>query len=74
MGTDRVVCVSSYVKQPSGLPLSFVNLAKKQGIPDLDNHGLISVAEAGTLQVTLSLIYSVGNMGTHCGKVLGVIA
>ncbi|GAA5826010.1 hypothetical protein JCM5353_008995 [Sporobolomyces roseus] len=40
---------------PSGLPLSFINLAKRQGIADKDNHGLISVAEAGTLQVNRSL-------------------
>ncbi|GAA5862653.1 hypothetical protein JCM3774_001092, partial [Rhodotorula dairenensis] len=36
---------------PSGLPLSFVNLAKRQGIPDPDNRGMTSVAEAGTLQL-----------------------
>ncbi|GAA5979464.1 hypothetical protein JCM11641_005403 [Rhodosporidiobolus odoratus] len=36
---------------PSGLPLSFVNLAKRTGIPDADNRGMTSVAEAGTLQV-----------------------
>ncbi|GAA5929629.1 glycoside hydrolase family 47 protein [Sporobolomyces koalae] len=35
---------------PSGLPLSFVNLARKKGLPDADNHGLISVAEAGSEQ------------------------
>ncbi|GAA5913944.1 glycoside hydrolase family 47 protein [Sporobolomyces salmoneus] len=35
----------------SGLPLSFVNLAQQKGIPDEDNYGLISVAEAGTLQL-----------------------
>jgi mannosyl-oligosaccharide alpha-1,2-mannosidase len=33
--------------QKSGLPLSFVNLAKKTGLPDSDNFGLVSVAEAG---------------------------
>ncbi|BGP54276.1 hypothetical protein JCM8202_000709 [Rhodotorula sphaerocarpa] len=36
---------------PSGLPLSFINLAKRLAIPDEDNRGLISVAEAGTLQL-----------------------
>ncbi|GAA5891356.1 hypothetical protein JCM6882_004669 [Rhodosporidiobolus microsporus] len=36
---------------PSGLPLSFVNLAKREGIADADNRGLTSVAEAGTLQI-----------------------
>lgn len=33
--------------QPSGLPMSFVNLAQRQGIPDPDNRGMTSVAEAG---------------------------
>lgn len=33
--------------QPSGLPMSFVNLAQRRGIPDVDNSGLTSVAEAG---------------------------
>ncbi|GAA5829513.1 hypothetical protein JCM3766R1_001130 [Sporobolomyces carnicolor] len=36
---------------PSGLPLSFVNLAQRKGLPDTDNYGLVSVAEAGTLQL-----------------------
>ncbi|GAA5950758.1 hypothetical protein JCM8115_004964 [Rhodotorula mucilaginosa] len=36
---------------PSGLPMSFVNLAQRQGIPDPDNRGMTSVAEAGTLQL-----------------------
>ncbi|GEM06966.1 mannosyl-oligosaccharide alpha-1,2-mannosidase, glycoside hydrolase family 47 protein [Rhodotorula toruloides] len=36
---------------PSGLPLSFVNLKKRQGIADMDNRGWTSVAEAGTLQL-----------------------
>jgi len=33
--------------QPSGLPTSFVNLAQRKGVPDVDNNGLTSVAEAG---------------------------
>ena len=33
--------------QPSGLPLSFINLAKREGIPDMDNRAMTSVAEAG---------------------------
>ncbi|BGP14426.1 hypothetical protein JCM10213_004549 [Rhodosporidiobolus nylandii] len=36
---------------PSGLPMSFVNLAQRTGIPDADNRGMTSAAEAGTLQV-----------------------
>ncbi|KAK4703773.1 hypothetical protein P7C70_g2433, partial [Phenoliferia sp. Uapishka_3] len=41
---------------PSGLPLSFVNLAQRKGIPDADNRGLTSVAEAATLQLELKYL------------------
>ncbi|KAA1471635.1 glycoside hydrolase [Dentipellis sp. KUC8613] len=36
---------------PSGLPLSMVNLAQRKGVADTDNQGLISTAEASTLQL-----------------------
>ncbi|KAJ7691366.1 glycoside hydrolase [Mycena rosella] len=36
---------------PTGLPLSMVNLAKRVGVADADNHGLVSTAEATTLQL-----------------------
>ena len=36
---------------PSGLPLSSINLAKRVGIPDRDNNGWVSTAEATTLQL-----------------------
>lgn len=32
---------------PSGIPHSFINLATRVGIPDNDNYGRSSVAEAG---------------------------
>ncbi|EGN93776.1 glycoside hydrolase family 47 protein [Serpula lacrymans var. lacrymans S7.3] len=35
----------------SGLPLSLVNLAEMEGVPDKDNSGMISTAEAATLQL-----------------------
>jgi hypothetical protein len=41
---------------PSGLPLSFVNLAQRVGIPDKDNRGWTSVAEAATLQLELKYL------------------
>ena len=41
---------------PSGLPLSFVNLARRVGIPDKDNRGWTSVAEAATLQLELKYL------------------
>ncbi|KAJ6608840.1 glycoside hydrolase [Mycena sp. CBHHK59/15] len=36
---------------PSGLPFSLVNLAKREGVADPDNRGLVSTAEASTLQL-----------------------
>ncbi|KAJ7870729.1 glycoside hydrolase [Mycena olivaceomarginata] len=36
---------------PSGLPYSQVNLAKRVGVADPDNRGLVSTAEASTLQL-----------------------
>ncbi|KAI5481705.1 mannosyl-oligosaccharide alpha-1,2-mannosidase, glycoside hydrolase family 47 protein [Pseudohyphozyma bogoriensis] len=41
---------------PSGIPLSFVNLKKREGIADADNRGLSSVAEAATLQLELKYL------------------
>lgn len=38
---------------PSGLPLSFVNLAQRVGIADADNRGWTSVAEAATVQLEM---------------------
>lgn len=35
----------------SGIPLSFVDLAERKGIPDTDNRGMSSTAEAATLQL-----------------------
>jgi len=35
----------------SGLPLSLVNLALREGVPDGDNYGFVSTAEASTLQL-----------------------
>ncbi|KAK7007870.1 alpha-1,2-mannosidase [Favolaschia claudopus] len=45
---DRILPVFD---TPSGLPFSFINLAKRQGSPDTDNAGLVSVAEGATLQL-----------------------
>lgn len=36
---------------PSGLPLSSIDLAKRLGIPDHDNNGMVSTAEVSTLQL-----------------------
>ncbi|EMD42355.1 glycoside hydrolase family 47 protein [Gelatoporia subvermispora B] len=45
---DRIMPV---FETPSGLPLSMVNLAKREGVPDVDNKGLVSTAEVSTLQL-----------------------
>jgi len=36
---------------PSGLPMPMVNLQKRQGVPDESNPGLVSTAEASTIQL-----------------------
>jgi len=36
---------------PSGIPLSMINLGLREGVPDRDNNGLASTAEATTLQL-----------------------
>ena len=41
---------------PTVLPLSMVNLAKRVGVPDKDNRGLVSTAEVSTLQLELKYL------------------
>ncbi|KAH9947075.1 glycoside hydrolase [Amylocystis lapponica] len=41
---------------PSGLPLSMINLAKREGVSDKDNNGLVSTAEVSTLQLELKYL------------------
>lgn len=41
---------------PSGLPYSGINLKTRQGIPDRDNQGLVSLAEAASLQLELKYL------------------
>ena len=36
---------------PFGLPTTNINLGKREGIPDMDNNGWVSTAEATTLQL-----------------------
>ncbi|TNY18789.1 glycoside hydrolase [Rhodotorula diobovata] len=54
---------------PSGLPMSFVNLAQRRGIPDVDNSGLTSVAEAGTLQLEFKYLSQLTGNPTYWHKV-----
>lgn len=46
----------SVFKTPSGLPTSKINLGKQVGVPDEDNRGLVSTAEAATLQLELKYL------------------
>ena len=41
---------------PTGIPLSMINLATRQGIPDMGNHGVASLAEAASLQLELKYL------------------
>ncbi|GAA6000206.1 hypothetical protein JCM10207_007905 [Rhodosporidiobolus poonsookiae] len=58
---------------PSGLPMSFVNLAKRTGIPDADNHGYTSVAEAGTLQLEFKYLSELTGNPVYWDKVKKVM-
>ncbi|KAI0313215.1 glycoside hydrolase [Amylostereum chailletii] len=40
----------------SGLPMSMVNLGRREGVSDRDNQGLVSTAEAATLQLELKYL------------------
>ncbi|PCH34404.1 glycoside hydrolase family 47 protein [Wolfiporia cocos MD-104 SS10] len=50
---DRLISAFS---TPMGLPLSQINLAKREGVPDQDNRGLVSTAEVSTLQLELKYL------------------
>lgn len=41
---------------PFGLPTANVNLDKREGIPDMDNNGWVSTAEATTLQLEFKFL------------------
>ena len=41
---------------PARLPTSMVNLGKREGVPDKDNHGLASTAEVATVQLELKYL------------------
>lgn len=41
---------------PSGIPWSNVNLAKREGVPDLGNQGVASLSEAASLQLELKYL------------------
>ena len=46
---DRLLPV--FDATPAGLPLPMVNLQKREGVHDKDNHDLLSTAEVSTIQL-----------------------
>ncbi|KAH0837866.1 glycoside hydrolase family 47 protein [Lanmaoa asiatica] len=53
---------------PSGLPLSLVNLHRREGVPDPDNIGLVSTAEAATLQLEFRYLSYLTDEDTYWEK------
>ncbi|KZT73425.1 glycoside hydrolase family 47 protein [Daedalea quercina L-15889] len=53
---------------PTGLPLSMVNLAKRIGVADKDNRGLVSTAEVSTLQLELKYLTMLTDEETYWEK------
>jgi mannosyl-oligosaccharide alpha-1,2-mannosidase len=41
---------------PSGIPLSNINLGTREGVPDMGNQGVASLAEAASLQLELKYL------------------
>ncbi|ORY88760.1 glycoside hydrolase [Leucosporidium creatinivorum] len=58
---------------PSGLPMSFINLHKREGILDQDNRNFVSVAEAGTLQLELKYLSEISGNPIYWQKAEKVI-
>lgn len=54
---------------PSGLPLSSINLQRQEGVPDRDNNGLVSTAEAATLQLEFRYLSYLTGEDTYWEKV-----
>ncbi|KAG1848535.1 glycoside hydrolase family 47 protein [Suillus subalutaceus] len=58
----------------SGLPLSLINLALREGVPDKDNSGFISTAEASTLQLEFRYLAYLTDEDTYWEKPEKVMA
>ncbi|KAG2035675.1 glycoside hydrolase [Suillus americanus] len=52
----------------SGLPLSLINLALREGVPDRDNNGYVSTAEASTLQLEFRYLAYLTDEDTYWEK------
>ena len=62
---DRILPVFD---TPTGLPLSSVNLQQQKGVPDRDNNGLVSTAEAATLQLEFRYLSLLAGEDTYWEK------
>ncbi|OAX39217.1 glycoside hydrolase [Rhizopogon vinicolor AM-OR11-026] len=58
----------------SGLPLSLVNLALREGVPDRDNYGYVSTAEIATLQLEFRYLAYLTDEDIYWDKVENVMA
>ncbi|TFK38755.1 glycoside hydrolase [Crucibulum laeve] len=58
---------------PSGLPLPMVNLAKRKGVEDAGYAGLVSTAEASTLQLELKYLAFLTDNDEYWEKAEGVM-
>ncbi|KAF8168509.1 glycoside hydrolase [Crassisporium funariophilum] len=58
---------------PSGLPLSMVNLARRKGVDDPNTPGLVSTAEASTLQLEFRYLSFLTDNENYWDKAEGVM-
>lgn len=58
----------------SGLPLSMINLQKRQGVQDKDNQGLVSTAEVSTIQLEFRYLAELTDEDTYWKKAEQVMA
>ena len=65
---DLADCILPTFNTPSGLPLSQVNLTQQKGIQDPDQPGLISTAEAATLQLEFKYLAYLTNEDIYWEK------
>lgn len=65
LGTSRILPV---FETESGLPLSLINLALREGVPDRDNNGYVSTAEASTLQLEFRYLAYLTDEDTYWEK------
>jgi hypothetical protein len=50
---------------PSGIPLSKINLGRREAIPDMDNRGAASLAEAGSSQLEMKYLSEISGEGSY---------